>query len=264
MTNRPIRICSNTILADCLCVYAEALRHKKWISRRYLKCSIQSYSINKNGCNIDAPLLPTIIRKVDKQFYSDEWAELCVNLYCSGLLKHEYDYFPQCMSQYFFRNPDKLLEKIREDNKLYFDFQWHYRLPSEAFSDIEQLLRWTDILINASNTDKSTIYLVGSILGKSPDGIDGIFPHGAVRRLLEIKKNERLTNAVACGKINSLGAKIVEDGKKEKEKADIYKMQAKEMEIDYPQTSVILRILADFYERGSKMDQISSEIEPLQ
>lgn len=181
-----------------------------------------------------------------------------------GLLKHEYDYFPQCMSQYFFRNPDKLLEKIREDNKLYFDFQWHYRLPSEAFSDIEQLLRWTDILINASNTDKSTIYLVGSILGKSPDGIDGIFPHGAVRRLLEIKKNERLTNAVACGKINSLGAKIVEDGKKEKEKADIYKMQAKEMEIDYPQTSVILRILADFYERGSKMDQISSEIEPLQ
>lgn len=168
------------------------------------------------------------------------------------------------MSQYFFRNPDKLLEKIREDNKLYFDFQWHYRLPSEAFSDIEQLLRWTDILINASNTDKSTIYLVGSILGKSPDGIDGIFPHGAVRRLLEIKKNERLTNAVACGKINSLGAKIVEDGKKEKEKADIYKMQAKEMEIDYPQTSVILRILADFYERGSKMDQISSEIEPLQ
>ena len=222
------------------------------------------YSINKNGCVIDASLLSTIIRKVDKQFYSDEWAELCVSLYCNGFLKHEYGYFPQCMRQYFFRNPDKLLEKIREDNKLYFDFQWHYRLPSEAFSDIEQLLRWTDILINASNTDKSTIYLVGSILGKSPDGIDGIFPHGAVRRLLEIKKNERLTNAVACGKINSLGAKIVEDGKKEKEKADIYKMQAKEMEIDYPQTSVILRILADFYERGSKMDQISSEIEPLQ
>ena len=30
------------------------------------------YLINKNKCNIDASLLPMIIRKVDKQFYSDE------------------------------------------------------------------------------------------------------------------------------------------------------------------------------------------------
>ena len=222
------------------------------------------YLINKNKCNIDASLLPMIIRKVDKQFYSDEWAELCVNLYCSGFLKHEYGYFPQCMSRYFFRNPDKLLEKIRGDDALYFEFQWHYRLPSEAFFDIGQLLHWTDVMINASDFDADKVTLVGSILGKAPDGDDGIFPIETVRKLLKIKKNEELTTAVARGKINSLGLRDVEDGKKEREKSDIYKMQARAMEIDYPQTSVILRILANFYERESKRDQISSEIEPLQ
>ena len=222
------------------------------------------YSINKNGCVIDASLLSTIIRKVDKQFYSDEWAKLCVSLYCNGFLKHEYGYFPQCMRQYFFRNPDKLLENSRGDNGLISDFQYHYRLPGEAFSDITQLLHWTDVLINASDPDADVVYLTGSILGKSPNGSDGIFPNETVRRLLEIKKDEELTNAVARGKINSLGFRNVEDGKKEKEKSDTHKIQAREMEIDYPQTSEILRILADFYERGSKMDQISSEIEPLQ
>ena len=222
------------------------------------------YLINKNKCNIDASLLPMIIRKVDNQFYSDEWAELCVNLYYNGFLKHEYGYFPQCMSRYFFRNPDKLLEKIRGDDALYFEFQWHYRLPSEAFFDIGQLLHWTDVMINASDSDADKVTLVGSILGKAPDGDDGIFPIETVRKLLKIKKNEELTTAVARGKINSLGLRDVEDGKKEREKSDIYKMQARAMEIDYPQTSVILRILANFYERESKRDQISSEIEPLQ
>ena len=190
--------------------------------------------------------------------------ELCVNLYYNGFLKHEYGYFPQCMSRYFFRNPDKLLEKIRGDDALYFEFQWHYRLPSEAFFDIGQLLHWTDVMINASDSDADKVTLVGSILGKAPDGDDGIFPIETVRKLLKIKKNEELTTAVARGKINSLGLRDVEDGKKEREKSDIYKMQARAMEIDYPQTSVILRILANFYERESKRDQISSEIEPLQ
>ena len=222
------------------------------------------YSINKNGCVIDASLLSTIIRKVDKQFYSDEWAELCVSLYCNGFLKHEYGYFPQCMRQYFFRNPNKILENSRGDNNLISGFQYHYRLPGEAFSDITQLLHWTDVLINASDSDADAVHLTGFILGKSPNGSDGIFPNETVRKLLEIKKDEKLTNAVASGKINSLGFRNVEDGKKEKEKSDTYKIQAREMEIDYPQTLVILRILANFYERASQKDQISSEIGPLQ
>lgn len=118
------------------------------------------------------------------------------------------------------------------------------------------------VMIGSEKPTKVT--LVGSILGKAPDGDDGIFPIETVRKLLKIKKNEELTTAVARGKINSLGLRDVEDGKKEREKSDIYKMQARAMEIDYPQTSVILRILANFYERESKRDQISSEIEPLQ
>ena len=82
--------------------------------------------------------------------------------------------------------------------------------------------------------------------------------------VIDFKKNGELTNAIARGKINSLGLRDVEDGKKEREKSDTYKMQARAMEIDYPQTSVILRILANFYERESKRDQIISEIGPLQ
>ena len=213
---------------------------------------------------MDAAVLPTIVREVDKQFYSDDWAELCTSLYCNGVLKHEYGRFPQCMSQYFFHNPGELLKNIRDNNAQYSNFQWHYRLPSEAYSDIDRLLHWVDTLVNASSPDMDTIYLVGSILGKSPDGNDGIFPIETVRRLLEIEKDEKLTNAVASGKINSLGIRDVMDGKKEKEKADAYKIQAREIEIDYPQTSVILRILEKFYEREFKRDQISSEIVPLQ
>ena len=82
-------------------------------------------------------------------------------------------------------------------------------------------------MINASDSDADKVTLVGSILGKAPDGDDGIFPIETVRKLLKIKKNEELTTAVARGKINSLGLRDVEDGKKEREKSDIYKMQAR-------------------------------------
>ena len=104
--------------------------------------------------------------------------------------------------------------------------------------------------------------ILGRILGRSGKGKDDIFPNEFVREFLEVQQNEALTSAVAYGKINSRGARIVQDGRDLYQQAKCYRVQARELELRFPQSAEILRQLAKWLESEAQHDQLEAEIVP--
>lgn len=204
---------------------------------------------------IGIQVLPLIVHEVDEQHYSDEWAQVCLRLYCNGLLKREYDSLPMCLRRYFFRKPFELIESIKNSN---YRIDFHYfKLPEEAFSNSSMLFEWVKTIANSGERGKR---FVGEVLGKAPMASDGIFPHEAVRDVLERADDVELTRAVASGKFTAASFRSVCDGRAEYKKALAYREQARRIEIDYPQSAEILRILARYYEEMSRTDRVYSEL----
>lgn len=104
------------------------------------------------------------------------------------------------------------------------------------------------------------ISVLGSILGKSHEGSDKIFPHEHVRMALEKYKETDLWREVLNGKFYGRGARIIGDGSDEKRTAEEVKNNAKKVEIDYPETARLLRELSKYYASEGKQDRIYSEI----
>ena len=203
----------------------------------------------------DFHALSLIVHEVDEQHYSDEWAQVCLRLYCNGLLKREYDSLPMCLRRYFFRKPFELIENIK-NSKYRIDFHY-FKLPEEAFSNSSMLFEWVKTIANSGERGKR---FVGEVLGKAPMASDGIFPHEAVRDVLERADDVELTRAVASGKFTAASFRSVCDGRAEYKKALAYREQARRIEIDYPQSAEILRILAKYYEEMSRTDRVYSEL----
>ena len=102
--------------------------------------------------------------------------------------------------------------------------------------------------------------MLGSILGKAPNGKDGIFPHEYVRCALERYKDCKLWREVLIGKLNSQGWRTIEDGSFEIEQAKKYNENAKRVETEFPESAKLLRLLSDNYTNQGKSDQLLSEI----
>ena len=67
---------------------------------------------------------------------------------------------------------------------------------------------------------------------------------------------------MAFGWLNSRGARFVQDGLNESKKEQQYREYARNMELEYPQTAVVLSIIADDFHWEAKHDQLESELFP--
>ena len=221
-----------------------------------LNAIIQSGSISNAG------LLRTVIRKHDS-YYSDEWAELCIRLFDLPENSILFDALPSCISIYFFRHPEKMIERLAADNYDSFHFYRRYNLPNEAFSDYSSFSTWLDCLYCKVQNNPFIFAIIGAILGRTHAGADGVFPHVFIREALEKYSDKKLTTEVAIGKMNAQGFRSVQDGLKEKKQEEIYRRQAREMELDYPQTAYLLNQIADDYKFEAKRDRLYSEAYPM-
>lgn len=196
--------------------------------------------------------LSEIINEVDEQFYSDEWAQCCLTLYKKKRLRE----FPRCLQRYLFYNPEEMTTLLNENDSFRIHAYYYYALPKEAFLDKETFNRWCECL------EREHLDILGRILGRSGKGKDDIFPNEFVREFLEVQQNEALTSAVAYGKINSRSARIVQDGRDLYQQAKCYRVQARELELRFPQSAEILRQLAKWLESEAQHDQLEAEIVP--
>ena len=232
-------------------------------SESYIRLIEVVHAIVNSDNYSDTGLLTYIVQEYDSLYYSEEWAELCLTMYDKSVFKGSYGYFPICLSVYFFDHPNKIVERYHTDSTAFYGhFHLEYILPNIAYEDFERFIAWFDYLYDAAKEEPFLISTLGSIMGKSVLGKDGVFPHEHVRIALERYSNDDLTRNVAFGWLNSRGARFVQDGLNEKKMELQYREYARRMELDYPQTAKVLSIIAEDYRWEAKHDQLDSELFP--
>jgi len=105
---------------------------------------------------------------------------------------------------------------------------------------------------------------IGKLLSHSPSGSDGIWPHEAVRDIIEQYESREVEEGIEEGLFNQRGVTrraLGEGGKQERELADKYQQQADEIKYEWPRTATMLGRIADSYKRFATKLDLEDELE---
>lgn len=116
------------------------------------------------------------------------------------------------------------------------------------FADVNELAR-------SSRYTLANDIVLGRILSFSPVGRDGIWPAECVRQVFETSSSEVLERHFVTGKHNQRGVYNVSGGKAEDELADKYTLIADKLQLLYPKTSAVIRLLSDDYRTEAKRER---------
>ncbi|RNB53509.1 hypothetical protein EDM57_19640 [Brevibacillus gelatini] len=145
----------------------------------------------------------------------------------------------------------KQVPGLGDDNSIDYDFlcQW----VKEARERCTQLGR-----------RKYADSAIGRILAYAPIDKDGIWPHQAVRELIEQMQNSDIERSIEIGIYNKRGVftkSIGEGGLQERELASKYYDYAHTLESKWIRTASILRRVAEKYEAEARSEDIRAELE---
>lgn len=196
----------------------------------------------------------SIIAHIDKVHYSDAWAELCLNLVKKEIIAQ----YPKGVCTYLFRHPNKVKDIVLSGMMGRYSFNENFRLPEEAYNDYGSFKFFFDSL--KSFDDESFKHVIGTILGKNIKGSDGHFPHEFIRRLLEEYDSRELDGNIAALFEGLYGMRTVEDGMPQRKLAKEYLDFANELQIDYPHSAYVLRLISKGYENEANSDYVHSEV----
>lgn len=133
------------------------------------------------------------------------------------------------------------------------DFIPGYSYKTRTFDSIE-FSKWVKLLLTLAKDQKylkGTICAVSRILAKTPIDEDGIWPHKALRDIIELEKNPELEEQTAIERMNQRGCTvrgINEGGKKEREIASKIHSNIQTISNIYPRTARMLTIIERDYE----------------
>lgn len=108
---------------------------------------------------------------------------------------------------------------------------------------------------------------VAKMLSKSPIGEDGVWPHPAVRDLLERLRNRIIEKHIPISIFNSRGMTsraVGEGGQQERELVEKYKGYANATKVKWPRTSAMLDSIANSYDRDAKREDIEADLDDFQ
>lgn len=104
---------------------------------------------------------------------------------------------------------------------------------------------------------------IGNLLGTSPLGDDGLWPHEAVREVIESVESLEIERGIALQVYNSRGVVSKnprEGGAQERELVRKYTTYAAAMNEKSPRTAALLRQIADFYASDAARSDTDVEI----
>lgn len=108
------------------------------------------------------------------------------------------------------------------------------------------------------------MHLLGSLFAYSPDGTDGIWPHEAVRAILDDLHDRRLHGTMVAEINNQRGVHTrLRDagGFQERELAIKYEFMANAVAASSPESARILRDVADGYRRWAEREDRERDLE---
>ncbi len=196
-----------------------------------------------------------IMAQIDKVYYSDTWAELCLNLVKKDIISR----YSQGICRYLFRYPNQVKDIVLSGTIGRFRFNENFVLPQEAYDDYNSFKFFFDSL-KEFNGDGSFDGMIGTLLGKNVKGADGHFPHEYVRKLLEEYDSRELDKDIAVSFEDFYRVRTVGDGKPQRKIAKDYIDFANELQIDYPHAASVLRLISKEYENVANRDYVYSEV----
>jgi hypothetical protein len=104
---------------------------------------------------------------------------------------------------------------------------------------------------------------IGETLSGSPIGADGIWPHPAVREVIEETASEDIEHGLELGLYNSRGVtsrSLTEGGAQEQQLFDRYTGFATAMRDQWPRTTAMLRRIAERYRRDARREDQRAEL----
>ena len=104
---------------------------------------------------------------------------------------------------------------------------------------------------------------IGEILSRSPIGKDNIWPHEAVRDIIEHYCSHDIEKGIEVSKFNHRGVvtkSLSEGGEQERKIAEDYENQANQIRFKFPRTAGILQRMADTYKRQAVREDRDKEL----
>lgn len=245
--------------------------------------------------DIDGPLKPEFRRLIsnairfienspelsENEIAQIEWAFLPVFRYdefvpncLSKFVAKDASFFAQLVIWAFRSKRDKkedhpMDDDMRDKAEVAHDLLWKIAiLPGDSGGVInaDVLNKWVDDarkLLQEADREKIGDDRIGNYLSHSPSGSDGIWPHEAVRNVVERVKSSQLELAIRTGKQNSRGVTSRspwDGGKQERVLAKQYENDAKKIELIYPRTAEMLRSIARDYDNDARHQDWDSEL----
>src|SRR3989339_332688 len=144
-------------------------------------------------------------------------------------------------------------------------------LPGFKSKDVDnnELNEWVDSARKKCAESKHVIggdLQLGSMIAHAPASTDGVWPHIAVRNLIERLNNDMIDKHVAVSIRNSRGVVsrgLTDGGNQERDLADNYRKMFDALKIKWPRTAAILKSVADSYEYQAKREDITSGLNEL-
>lgn len=158
-----------------------------------------------------------------------------------------------------------LRDRARNARNLYDDLS---KIPGQNDNEVdtEVLLDWVKkAREKLTEIDRKDIGddRIGALLAKSPPDSDGIWPHEAVRRLIDDLESEAFDEGFIVGKQNLRGTTsrgVYEGGIQERKLSAQFEEDAKKLQFQYPRTAKLLRSLSEYYARDAKREDDRVEL----
>ena len=217
-------------------------------------CSVMEEDLELNRRYKDE--MTSIIAHIDKVYYSDAWAKLCLDLVKKEIISQ----YPKGVCIYLFRHPNQIKDIVLSGILERYSFNENFGLPEEAYRDYSSFKFFFDSLRSFDDSDEIFKGVIGTILGKNIKGTDEHFPHEFIRRLLEEYDSRELDRNIAALFEGLYGMRTVEDGKPQRKIAKDFMDFANELQIDYPHSAYVLRLISKEYENEANRDYVHSEV----
>ena len=106
---------------------------------------------------------------------------------------------------------------------------------------------------------------IGAVLAHAPSDADGVWPHMAVRDLIEISRSKNLEKGLITSVRKKRGMTsrgLTDGGAQERDLASLYRKCSRATELQWPRTSAVLEIIAKSYEfEGQRFDDDAEQVQ---
>jgi len=139
-------------------------------------------------------------------------------------------------------------------------------LKDDSTLDEKELTDWIEVARKKCASSDHVIggdIEIGFMLKHAPVDSDGVWPHVAVRNIIEYLNNETVDKHIQNKIYNSRGVvsrRMNDGGKQERALVDKYKKMSDKVKTKWPRTGLMLRSIAEFYEQQAKHEDIDSDL----